>query len=207
MVTKSPTRGTRSESRRRARRDALVDATIAQLRERGLSEASVDDIVRAAGVAKGTFYLYFGTKDDAVNAVAERLVENVGHLVGEALARGDRSPVDRVLSLGRAVSQVGHEPYERDLIEVFHRPENRAVHDRVGEHVMARIGPPLAEVIAEGIAAGQFVAQNPHRAARYVLACFESLHEAIGNPAEVPAAMDELNAFILRALGAGGERA
>jgi AcrR family transcriptional regulator len=191
-------------ARREQTRRALVDATIALLRERGLSEASVDDIVRAAGVAKGTFYLYFSSRDDVVNAVAERLVEEVGRIVEGALAEEGRSPVERVLALGGAVSQVGREPYERELIEVFHRPENRAVHDRVGEHVLARIAPPLAGVIAEGIAAGRFVAQDPDRAARYVLACFEVLHDVIHDPAEVPAAMEQLNDFVLRALGADG---
>ena len=179
-----------------------MDATISLLRERGLSQASVDDIVRTAGVAKGTFYLYFATKDDAVRAVAERMVEDVGQLVEGTLADASRSPVERVLALGRAVSQVGREPHERELVEVFHRSENRAVHDRAGEHVMARIAPPLAAVIAEGIATGAFADQDPTRAAHYVLACFGTLHEAISDPDEVPAAMEELNAFILRALGA-----
>ncbi len=197
-----PMTATTSTTRRARTRSALVDATVSLLRERGLSEASVDDIVRTAGVAKGTFYLYFDSKDDAVNAVAERLVEGVGTLVEETLAAPDRSPVERVLSLGEAVSQVGREPYERELVEAFHRPENRAVHDRVGEHAFARIAPALSAVIAEGIGAGQFVPQDADRAARYVLACFGALHEVIADPAQVPMAMVELNAFVLRALGA-----
>ncbi len=197
-----------SASARRTRtRRRLVDAAVSLLRDRGLSETSVEDIVRAAGVAKGTFYLYFDSKDGVINAVAERLVEDVGHIVEEALAERGRSPVERVLALGGAVSQVGREPYERELIEVFHRPENRAVHDRVGEQVFARIAPPLARVITEGIATGQFVAQDPDRAARYVLACFDVLHEVIAEPAQIPGAMSELNAFVLRALGVEGSRA
>jgi AcrR family transcriptional regulator len=167
----------------------------------------VDDIVRTAGVAKGTFYLYFDSKDAVVNAVAERLVEDVGRTVQAALADEGRSPVERVLALGSAVTEVGREPYERELIEVFHRPENRAVHDRVGEHAFARMAPLLARVVAEGIAAGQFMPQDPDRAARYVLACFEALHEVIDDPAQVPDAMEELNAFVLRALGADGSHA
>ena len=45
---------------------ALLEAAVAVFSAKGVSAASVDDIVRAAGVAKGTFYLYFATKDDAV---------------------------------------------------------------------------------------------------------------------------------------------
>ena len=53
---------------------------------KGVSATSVDDIVSAAGVAKGTFYLYFATKDDVVNAVASSLVESVAQRI-EAIAR------------------------------------------------------------------------------------------------------------------------
>jgi AcrR family transcriptional regulator len=183
-------------------RQALVDAAIVQLRERGLSAASVDDIVRTAGVAKGTFYLYFDTKDDVVNAVAERIVQGVGELVEVALVDRSRSPVERVLALGQALSQVGRQPYEQELIEVFHRPENRAVHDRVGERAVDRIAPALESVIREGINSGVFIAQEPARVVRYVLACFGTLHDVIRDPAEAPAALEELDAFILRALGA-----
>jgi AcrR family transcriptional regulator len=191
--------GTERKARTRRR---LVEATVSLLRDRGLSRASVDDIVGAAGVAKGTFYLYFDSKDAVISAVAQRLVEGVGIAVEQTLAEAARSPVERVLALGAAVSQVGREPYERELIEVFHRPENRAVHDRVGEHAFARIAPALSAVIAEGIAVGQFVPQDPDRAARYVLASFGALHDVIRDAVEVPAAMEELNAFVLRALGA-----
>jgi AcrR family transcriptional regulator len=48
---------------------------------RGVAATSVDDIVETAGVAKGTCYLYFPTKDDAVTAVAERMVIGVAERV------------------------------------------------------------------------------------------------------------------------------
>jgi AcrR family transcriptional regulator len=64
-------------SRRESRNQQLIDASIAVFSAKGVSATSVDDIVQAAGVAKNTFYLYVSTKDDAVNAVAERMVEGV----------------------------------------------------------------------------------------------------------------------------------
>ena len=131
------------QTRRGIRRQELVEAAVTVFLDKGVSATSVDDIVRAAGVAKGTFYLYFETKDDAVDAVAQRMVEGVANRV-EALARApDRSPVERLLAFGAEVSQVGGEPYQLDLIEVFHRPENRAIHDRMGEQALARLAPAI----------------------------------------------------------------
>ncbi len=44
------------------RRQQLLDAARALFAERGYHETTVDDITRAADVAKGTFYLYFSEK-------------------------------------------------------------------------------------------------------------------------------------------------
>ena len=191
-------------ARREVRHKALVEAAVSVFAAKGVAATSVDDIVRAAGVAKGTFYLYFATKDDLVNAVATSMVEGVADRIEALAADPARSPVERLLAFGAGVREVGDEPYERDLIEVFHRPENRALHDRIGERALTRLTPAIAAIIADGIEGGQFRQQDPRRAAAYVMACFASLHEVVSDPDDVPNAIDELNAFVLRALGYDG---
>jgi len=56
---------------------ALADAGAAQFRERGYRRTSVDDIVEAAAVARGTFYKYFRDKQDLLVAVAAEIYEAV----------------------------------------------------------------------------------------------------------------------------------
>ena len=191
-------------ARREVRHKELVEAAVSVFAAKGVAATSVDDIVRAAGVAKGTFYLYFATKDDLVNAVATSMVEGVADRIEALAADPARSPVERLLAFGAGVREVGDEPYERDLIEVFHRPENRALHDRIGERALKRLTPAIAAIIADGIRCGQFRQQDPRRAAAYVMACFASLHEVVSEPDDVPNAIDELNAFVFRALGYDG---
>jgi AcrR family transcriptional regulator len=198
------TRAIDSKARRDARQRELVDAALAVFSVKGVAEASVDDIVRAAGVAKGTFYLYFTTKGDAVNAVAARLVEGVADRIEAVAADPARSPIERLLAFGAEVRHVGDEPYERDLIEIFHRPENRALHDRIGEQALVRLAPAMEAIIAAGIEAGEFRPQDPRRAASFVMACLGSLHDVVADPAEVPDATRELDAFVLRGLGFEG---
>jgi AcrR family transcriptional regulator len=192
-------------SRREVRRQELMEAAAAVFSAKGVTAASVDDIVRSAGVAKGTFYLYFATKDDAVNAVAGAMVEGVAERVQAVATDPTRSPVERLLAFGAGISAVGEEPYERELIEVFHRPENRVLHDRIGDQALVRLAPVVAAIIADGIGAGQFRQQDPDHAAAYIMACFGSLHEVLTAIEDVPDAIDELNQFVLRGLGYQGE--
>ena len=195
----------RRTARREVRRRELIEAAVTVFSTKGVAGASVDDIVRTAGVAKGTFYLYFATKDDLVNAVASAMVEGVAERVQAVATDPARSPVERLLAFGAGIGEVGDEPYERELIEVFHRPENRLLHDRIGERALVRLAPVVAGVISDGIAVGQFRQQDPHRAAAYVMACFGSLHEVVTALEAVPEAIDELNEFVLGGLGYDGE--
>lgn len=57
------------------RRDELMAAAEALFLEKGFAATSVDEIVRLADVAKGTFYLHFRSKDDILLALRERFVD------------------------------------------------------------------------------------------------------------------------------------
>lgn len=201
----SETKVTNRRTRPDTRRQELVDATLAMCVARGVAATSVDGIARAAGVAKGTFYLYFSTKDDAFTAVAERMVIGVGERIETLANAPELSPIDRLLAFGRTLQEVGREPHERDLVEVFHRPENRALHDRISEHLVTRLTPSLTTIIADGVATRLFDPQDPRLAAAFVLATFTSLHHVVSYPDQLPATIAQLDRFILRGLGFAGE--
>lgn len=172
----------------------------------GVAASSVDDIVRAASVAKGTFYLHFETKDDIVVAVAQQVIEGVSDRIEEFAMDDNRTPVERLVAFGRAVRETSAaERHKRDLIEVFHRPENRAIHDRLAEQLVAQLKPTMTAIVSDGIAQGLFRPQDPTRAATFILACFSIVHDVIAAPADLPAAIDELDAFVLHGLGYDGE--
>lgn len=65
-----PAGGKRDENRRR-RTDALCQAALSLFLERGIAGVTIDDIVREAGMAKGSFYRYFDDKADLVDALIQ----------------------------------------------------------------------------------------------------------------------------------------
>ena len=54
------------------KRDAILRAAIDVFAERGFFNAQVADVARAAGVAAGTVYLYFKSKDDLLVSIFDR---------------------------------------------------------------------------------------------------------------------------------------
>src|SRR5271166_5322803 len=70
---------TRPEPRRRARRKEarpgeIVEAALRLFADRGFAATKLEDVAAAAGIGKGTIYLYFPTKEDLFRAVVRQAV-------------------------------------------------------------------------------------------------------------------------------------
>lgn len=59
------------------RRQLLMEAALRVLDRKNIIDATVDDVVQEAGVARGTFYIYFKDKYDILMALGERLNEQL----------------------------------------------------------------------------------------------------------------------------------
>jgi AcrR family transcriptional regulator len=71
------------------RRDQILTAAHAVFAGRGFRQATVGDIADAAGIAKGTLYLYFKSKDDIYWAAMNRGLDGLQALTTAALERAD----------------------------------------------------------------------------------------------------------------------
>jgi len=190
---------------REARRAELVSAAATVFAKRGVAKTVVSDIVKAAGVAQGTFYLYFVSKDDAVVAVVERIATT---MMDEVAARVDAgtSAVDKLQILGDALSDLAAEPDALDLIKLMHRPENRALHDRFAEDLMPRLIPLVQAVIEQGAAEDVFRVADTRAAAWFILGGLGSVELAGTAIPDMPGALAHAIELALRALGYDGPR-
>src|SRR5947208_2619045 len=59
------------------RREDLLHAARSILAEKGIAAATMSDVTEVAGVAKGTFYLYFDSKEALLGALKERFVDDL----------------------------------------------------------------------------------------------------------------------------------
>ena len=72
--------------RRREREAAIVAAAIDEFRTSGLTNARLDDIATKAGVAKGTLYLYFDSKEELFKAAVRSLIHPLLEAVEQQVA-------------------------------------------------------------------------------------------------------------------------
>ena len=190
---------------REARRAELVSAAATMFAQRGVANTAVSDIVKAAGVAQGTFYLYFDSKDDAVLAVVEHVADTIVENTAARIAAAS-SAVDKLLALPGVLSEVDAETEVTGLVDLMHRPENRVLHDRLAEDMARRLVPRLEAIVEQGVAEDVFSVGDPRAAAWFVLAGLQSVELAGTARSEMPAALAGATEFALRALGYRGPR-
>ena len=77
----------RTERGRRTLRK-LLDAAATEFADKGFHEASISGITRRAGVALGTFYTYYDSKDAIFRALVSDMSAGVGRAAREALDPG-----------------------------------------------------------------------------------------------------------------------
>lgn len=78
-------------------RERLLDAALHVIRERGYGAASVDEVCRAAGVTKGSFFHHFKTKEDMAVAAAAHFSGFARSIFDAAPYRSLEDPLDRVM--------------------------------------------------------------------------------------------------------------
>jgi len=80
-----PPPGRRAAGEDPAKREQILDGAKEVFMEQGFEAASMNDITRAAGVSKGTIYVYFENKEDLFGAMIERERERITATVGNTL--------------------------------------------------------------------------------------------------------------------------
>lgn len=91
--------------RKQARRRKLLDRAIRLFGRKGYHTTTVPMIVRASGVATGTFYLYFRDKEDIFAAALEELGERISLAINQAMAA---APPDVLSHMQTAVQALVH---------------------------------------------------------------------------------------------------
>ncbi len=150
------------------RRKELMEAAMVLFMAQGAEGTAVADIVRRVGVAQGTFYYHFPSKDALLDAIAEQLAAPVGDAV--AAQASDKSvPVSRRLRNTLAavldLLEIG-----RPQLSGLVKPGNEGLHDRVGARLRAHLEPTFARLVAEGNAAGSLSVEPAEETVELLLA-------------------------------------
>lgn len=149
------------------RRLEIVETAERLFREIGYAKCSVEAIIREIGVAKGTFYHYFKSKEEILGAIVERAL---GALLEQAATVADDPTFGAMakMELLLAGARIGAEQQDA-LAGMMHMPENRELHELTNIQTVLRLSPILARIVEQGNREGMFTAEHPLETVQFLL--------------------------------------
>lgn len=135
------------------RKQELLKIAYKMFLSKGYENTSVDDIIEAAGIAKGTYYYYFESKEQTLEEVIDMMLDA---MVEKAeMVQVQDIPVQQKL-IGVMMCFRPDES-ESTIGEALHNQENIVMHEKTNRKLIERAVPILAKVakqaVDEGIAA------------------------------------------------------
>jgi AcrR family transcriptional regulator len=160
----APPKATKKEIVTAFRTREILAAARHLLDQRGLEAMTMEEIAAAAGVAKGTLYLYFQSKDDLIQALITQVGENILQDLETALLAPGAPPEKLIRMVSVLLEYLNR---ERLLFPIYARELLRGKHaSREGfwdhyQELEENFVTLMTGLFAEGIAAGQFIPANP----------------------------------------------
>lgn len=157
------------------KRDRILRAAVKVFARSGFHATRVSEVAKAAGVADGTIYLYFKSKEELLVSLFEDRVQRLLAFMKDELPK-HATAAARL----RAVidMQLGLLEGERELAEVITviiRQSTRLLKEFAAPHFLAYL-EGIAQIVADGQASGEFRKDvSPGIAARAVFGALDSI--------------------------------
>jgi TetR/AcrR family fatty acid metabolism transcriptional regulator len=147
---------------------AIIDAAIRVFARNGYYNSRVSDIAREAGIASGTIYLYFRTKDEIlVTLFREKMAEWVGHVRREIASQPDAiAKIRRLVALHFQVLESN--PDLAEVVQVELR-QGQKFFRGASAHEVSAYFELIASVLEEGVTGGQIRQDVPIKVATKML--------------------------------------
>ncbi len=149
------------------RKNEILDVAEQLFAEKGFDHASTNDIINRIGIARGTLYHHFGSKEEILDAMVERMTHQGIARAGAVIADRSVPLLDRLsgaiitLDLGTGAGV--------EVFEQIHKPQNALLHQKMQERLLDGVVPLIASLIMEGNEKGIFDAKYPAEAAEMIL--------------------------------------
>lgn len=148
------------------RKDEILNAAMELFASKGYEQTSVSDIVKKIGVAQGTFYYYFQSKEEVVNAACERTLasrlESVKNLV-------ESSQWNALEKLTRMFTDASPNEEDVDVFGYLHQENNSTLHQKwIVAEIMGLL-PYARQIVQLGVEEGIFHVRQPELAVEFLL--------------------------------------
>jgi AcrR family transcriptional regulator len=142
------------------RRNEILDAADELFGQKGFDGTSTNDILEKVGIARGTLYYHFKSKEDIMDALIDRYSVRLLGAAQEIAADKSIPVVERIIRVVISMNLSGGSSQE--IMEHIHKPQNALMHQKIQKVIINGVTPILTGIIREGIEQGLFTTPFPY---------------------------------------------
>lgn len=161
------------------RRNEILDVAEELFGSKGFDQTSTNDILEKVGIARGTLYYHFKSKEDILDAMIERMKNQLLAVAAKIASQQTVPVLERLVRTIMALNvdnSLGNE-----VMQQVHKPQNALMHQKMQEKLVSGITPIVTKLVEEGISQGMFHTDFPAEAVEmcmiYSNTAFDDLFE------------------------------
>ena len=129
------------------RKQELLKIAYKMFITKGFENTSIDDIIREAKIAKGTYYYYFESKEKTLEEVINMMINDEILSAKEIL----NMPISIPEKLVGVITTLRPKMDEEEIKNALNKKENVVMHEKINSRVIEETIPLLEQVVIEGI--------------------------------------------------------
>lgn len=138
---------------RKNTKELILDAAEELFLTKGFDQTSMSDIQEKTGIARGTLYYHFESKEKIMDGVIARESEKI---VGQTQEIAQDKSKPALTRLDLALKTLNQNSENQDMMDHLHQPQNALMHEKVNQTILDEVAPLLAEIIEDGNEEGVF---------------------------------------------------
>ena len=154
------------------KKDIIINALRELFKEGKAGTASVSDIAKKAGIAKGGMYYYFRSKEEVLDALVERAYEDIIQACTKQIEQCNGNAITKFALLLKNYRSAYVDP---TLDEYLHMPQNAAIHQKSLAKILTSLSKVITSIMEQGIAEGDFMCEYPQEYSEIIMSIFTFL--------------------------------
>ena len=148
------------------RKKEILDIAEELFTTKGYDNTSTTDILERVGIARGTMYYHFKSKEEILDALIDRIIQEIVCNVRSALSYEATASQKIISFVGatRVDSAIG-----KEITDHAHKPQNALMHQKMLNSLLTVLTPIAAEIIKDGVKEGSFSTNYPEETAEMLL--------------------------------------